>query len=126
MRSNSGIRSDLFTRRSLNETLVTDFFGGVAQVQVTDDGVEDAFPEEPDSVPTQHAQAQQSTKPDTQPSTFTMIPEDDKNLTFVTSTESPAFLAETLFVPTTGAFGNLRAWCGLAVVGSVIGLLARS
>lgn len=28
MRSNSGIRTDLFTRRSVNETLVTDFFGG--------------------------------------------------------------------------------------------------
>jgi len=31
------VRSDLFTSRTAAETLVTDFFGGVAQVQVVDE-----------------------------------------------------------------------------------------
>ena len=34
--SNPGVRADLF-QRSLQETLVTDFFGGVARVEVDDD-----------------------------------------------------------------------------------------
>lgn len=102
------------------------FSGGVAQVQVTDDDVEDAFPEEePDSAPPQPAQAQPSTQPNKQQSTATFIPDDSKNLTVVSSIESPS-PAEVLYTPRTSTFGNLRAWCGLAVVGSVIGLLARS
>ncbi len=49
MKSRPGIRTDLFTSRSLNQTLVTDFFGGVAQAEILDDhayeyGLEDSTP----------------------------------------------------------------------------------
>ncbi|KAF8342612.1 peptidase C13 family-domain-containing protein [Cantharellus anzutake] len=37
MKSSPGIRKDLFTSRPLNQTLITDFFGGVAQAQLLDD-----------------------------------------------------------------------------------------
>jgi hypothetical protein len=35
MHSNAGVRSDLF-QRPLDETLLTDFFGGVSQVELSD------------------------------------------------------------------------------------------
>ncbi|GAA5909821.1 GPI-anchor transamidase [Sporobolomyces salmoneus] len=40
--STPGVRSDLF-RRPLNETLLTDFFGGVSEVELSEDGVEEDF-----------------------------------------------------------------------------------
>ena len=39
IRSDPGVRSDLF-RRPLNEALITDFFGGVVQAEVVEDGNE--------------------------------------------------------------------------------------
>lgn len=123
MRSNSGIRSDLFTRRPLNETLVTDFFGGVAQVQVTEDDIrgpleqyrDDRLPIEPSG----HGTVAHSSSE--------MIIDNTENITFATNVKplDIVFDTATILSPTPVFSPTLRAWGGLVVLGCVIGLLSR-
>jgi len=52
--SNHGVRSDLF-KRPLDKTRITDFFGGVAQVEVVNPADSIAFTLVSESVPTEEA-----------------------------------------------------------------------
>lgn len=48
IRSQAGVRSDLF-HRPLEQTLITDFFGGVAHAEVITDSPTEHYPRIPDS-----------------------------------------------------------------------------
>lgn len=117
MRSNSGIRSDLL-KRSLNDTLVTDFFGGVAQVQVTDDeaGVLDAA---------EHPLEQRENH-----SHHPIFGVDVENVTLGEGVESAKqsalYLRKQSPQQSTSSIVSLRAWGGVAVLGALVGLLSRS
>lgn len=46
LRSNPGVRTDLFARK-LDETLLTDFFGGVSDVELTADDDDEDYDDVP-------------------------------------------------------------------------------
>lgn len=101
IRSQPGVRSDLF-HRPLEQTLITDFFGGVAHAEVIADSPTEGYPRTPDS-----------------PSAEIDSVEKDSQLVHE--------LAEILQTPTDGT-GNpvarlLRAWGSVGIVGL---LLARA
>ena len=98
IRSHPGVRSDLF-HRPLEQTLITDFFGGVAHAEVITDSRTERYPRTPDS-------------------SFAVIDSMEKDSQLVHE------LAEVLQTPTDGT-GNpvtrlLRAWGSIGILGLLI------
>ena len=129
MRSHSGIRTDLF-KRPLNETLITDFFGGVAQVQVTDDivlepGDDELYSLDSDSVESRPPQEDSSAPTETPSSSednITITPGDLRPPKLDVSTDrfSIPTLAPQGFTP------SLRSWMSLIAIGCIVGWISRS
>jgi hypothetical protein len=125
MRSHSGIRMDLF-KRPLNETLITDFFGGVAQVQVTDDVAVESDDEDVDLQRSDSAESGPSPE-----DTEALVSSEDKtnvapnNLGAPTAHVSSDFFnipapAPRVFTP------SLRSWVSLIAIGCIVRLISRS
>lgn len=110
MRSHSGIRTDLLPRSPAN-TLVTDFFGNVAQVQVTDDAqLSDG---EEDEAQTEHVSDLLTPLPpqaSVKLSSSWLRKERSNNQTEVTPVSTI----------------SLRAWGGLAALGVVVSVISRT
>jgi len=97
--SNPGVRSDLFTRPLYN-TRITDFFGGVAQVEV----------ELPSSF---HEEFVVCNELDPMEKEFVQV-----NLTIPTSSPTSIFHHVWLYAK---ARKNLRIWAALVILGSLVG-----
>lgn len=104
--SHAGVRSDLF-RRSLGHTLITDFFGGVAQVEV--------LPPNNDL----------STVPYTSTPELPMSVTPKTSSHGVTTAETYSHVTDLLSVWQTGS-GILRAWVSVGFVGLLVGWVAIS
>jgi GPI-anchor transamidase subunit K len=100
--SHPGIRKDLF-RRPVDQTLITDFFGGVAHaevVDVEDDGVEEAITPIPEPVPVSQPAEKKTVKASTEGVKFDTT----------SKVDSP----------------TLRAWGSLVIIGLLTAFVASS
>jgi GPI-anchor transamidase subunit K len=103
IRSHPGVRSDLFRRR-LDKALITDFFGGVAQAEVTNNEYRDV-------------QRSLSDPRDEEPSSS--CPENDDVIP-VQEHLSNSLLPKESDVDTTSFWNYLRAWGGLGLIGTLV------
>jgi len=109
--SHAGVRSDSFPR-SLERTLITDFFGGVAQVEV---------------LPADTNSSSMSSASTVEPPTFMSASPDARNpsLNSITQPEKRPYVADMLSVWSKG-LGVLRAWGSVGLVGLLVGWVTTS
>ena len=113
MRSHPGIRQDLFTRRTPSQVPLTDFFGGVAQAQVTEPEPEFAYILEDRNV---------SSSPHFDYSPVPRVARTQEQAT--TGTDDKLFVE--LSEPSGRTVSNLRAWTALTGLGLVAYVLTHS
>lgn len=108
IRSHAGVRSDLF-RRPLDKTLITDFFGGVAQAEM--------FPPVPDGA--QNVFSEDICPPETSQQ-VAISPEDDlKHLDRAReNTILPSVVGES--EPWDTRWKEIRKWTSILLVGSLV------
>jgi len=108
IRSHAGVRSDLFGR-PLDKTLITDFFGGVAQAEV--------FPPVPDEAQTVFSEA--TCPPETSQHTATSPEDDPQHLDGPwENTNPPSVVGES--EPWDTRWKEIRKWTSIMLVGSLV------
>ena len=125
------MRSDLFGR-SAASTLITDFFGGVAQVDTSEPSTSLASPPVPPraDTPKPKSKKKKSKKTSTTAPAAATTPnvgvaDDSKNKQKQREEreESPYALPETLDVPVPSKWDKMRNWTAAGVVSGLIGLV---
>lgn len=124
IRSHAGVRADLFNR-PLDQTLITDFFGGVAQVEVLQEGspvnqtpaqleVDDSV-EEPPSLPTRPPAVLASERPQRMPVSGEKTPS-TAGIANATANSRPRRGEQ----PGYGTFQTLQLWSSSVLVGLLL------